>query len=80
MHFYNTKVNSEKKGVYYNPIKKFKGEIIVERRINIDLSLEMGHVSQEILKNIPKNENYDERIKHYNLKTKIAFENQGFAS
>ena len=51
---------------------KFRGEIIVHRRNNLDFKLELHNVASNITKKLPKH-SYEERINHYNNKVKQCF-------
>ncbi len=64
--------NTAKK--YRFEYKKYKGEIIVQRRMDLDFSLEFEKVTIGLLVNLPRYP-YEERIEHYNKKLKQVWEN-----
>lgn len=57
--------------------KRYKGEIIIERRLNLDFTLEFEKVTNGLLVDLP-NFPYEERIEHYNQKLRKAFYELGY--
>ena len=55
--------------------KRYKGEIIAERRRNLDFSLEFGKVCMGLTTGLPKYSKRD-RINHYNKKISKIWENR----
>lgn len=53
--------------------KRYKGEIIAERRRNLDFSLEFGKVCMGLTAGLPKYSKRD-RISHYNKKISKIWE------
>jgi len=58
---------------YIFQYKKYRGEIIIERRMNLDFTLPFEKVTNGLLSNLPDYP-YQERIDHYNKKVKQIFE------
>lgn len=55
--------------------KRYKGEIIAERRRNLDFSLEFNKVCKELTTGLPKYSRKD-RISHYNKKISKIWESR----
>ena len=55
--------------------KRYKGEIIAERRRNLDFSLEFGKVCMGLTAGLPKYSKRD-RINHYNKKISKIWESR----
>ena len=64
--------NSSKKFKF--ELKKYKGEILIERRMNLDFTLEFDKVTVGLTANLPTYP-YQERLEHYNKKLKNVFNN-----
>jgi hypothetical protein len=58
-------------------LKKYKGEIIIERRLNLDFTLEFEKVTTGLLAKLPDYP-YEERINYYNKKLKQVFNELGY--
>lgn len=56
--------------------KRYKGEIIVERRNNLDFTLEFEHITNGLTAKLP-NYPYKERIEHYNRKINKVWQELG---
>ena len=60
--------------------KKYKGEIIIERRINLNFKLDFEELQKEAISlgtNIPE-WNYEDRVKHYINKLNNVWEKQNY--
>jgi len=75
MDCYKPKTKIKKKEVYYDPRHKFAGEIIIQRREDINFTEELDHLSQKLISKIPSF-SYEKRINHYNKKVRHVFKEE----